>query len=165
MEARTAGIIVQNRDVFLAEAWHEGDTGDHCLESNGSTVTLHAKSGHQTLGPYRRIAVLNQSESWAYFSLFAKGCYAASDGTRWCISEGGVTVDSKPLAARFSLDSMEQPDYGTSLLVDGGAAPLLVFVPVPTGFHIFRDTWVTDDKRVPVQPDRDKPLIVLTRLS
>ncbi len=163
-EAQTAGLIVKDRNVFRALAWHEGDAGGHCLEIKGKEVTLRAKDEPQTLGTYRRIARLGENESWSYLSLFAAGCYAASNQTRWCISKTGITVDSKPFDVKFSLDTTEQPDYGTNLLIEGGPLPLLVLVPTTTGFRIFKDTWASDEKRKPVDPVRNTPWLILTRL-
>jgi hypothetical protein len=164
-DAQIAGLIVKDRNVMRALAWHEGDTGGHCLDIVGGMVTLRAKDEPKSSQTYRRIAMIGENESWAYLSLFAAGCYSASNGTRWCISKSGITVDSKPLDATFSLDTMEQPDYGTNLLVDGGPFPLLVLAPTPNGYRVFRDTWASDEKRKPIDPTHDTPWLTLTRLK
>jgi hypothetical protein len=164
-DAQTAGLIVRDRNVFRVLAWHEGDQGGHCLDVKGNEVTLQVKDEPKTIGTYRRIASLGEDESWSYLSLFAAGCYSASNGSRWCISKTGITIDSKPFDAKFSLDTMEQPEYGTNLLVDGGELPLLVLAPTPTGFRIFKDTWASDEKRKPINSLQDTPWLVLTRLK
>jgi hypothetical protein len=109
-DPQTAGIIVKDRNVTRALAWHEGDAGGHCLEIVGGVVTLRAKDEPKSSETYRRIALVGENESWAYLSLFAAGCYSASTHAQWCISKSGITVDSKPFDATFSLDTMEQPD-------------------------------------------------------
>lgn len=164
-DAQLAGLIIKDRSVRRALAWHESDSGSNCIEVNGEDVFLKAEDEPKRAGAYRRLATIDQNESWSYLNLFASGCYAASNKTRWCISKSGITVDSKPLAVTFSLDTMEQPGYGTALKTGDERLPFLVLVPSPVGFRVFRDTWLSDEKRKPVYPARDKPWLTLKRVQ
>lgn len=59
---------------------------------------------------------------------------------------------------------MEQPDFGTNLLVGDSTVMLLVLAPTATGFRVFKDTWANDEKRKPVDLARDTPWVVFTRI-
>jgi hypothetical protein len=163
--AQVAGLTVKDRDIRRSLAWHEGDEGGNCLLVHGDSITLKVKDEPKSSDGYRKIATLSEVESWAYLNLFAAGCYSATDKTQWCISKSGITIDAKPLDAKFSLDVIEQVDYGTNIMVKGSKLPFLVLAPIPNGFRVFKDTWVSDENRKPVNPHRDKPWLVLTRLK
>lgn len=163
VETDTAGVAVRDGDVFISRSWHEGDAGGHCARRDARGLWLREKDANRTLGPYVRVARVDEDESLAYLSLFLRGCYRASDGQRWCFSRREVIVGGRPFTGSFNLDSSELPEYGTSFRVPGADPPLLVFVPTPTGWAVYADDFVSKEGHVPVVPGRTPPLLTLRR--
>lgn len=157
-----AGLVVSRKDVLRVEGWHEQATGGHCITPDGNSVWFHVRNAKAPpVGPYLKIADAERSLPNAYLNLIAGGCYAASDGSRWCIDSTGVSVDGKPLTWRFELDLAELPEYGTSLINRKAPNPLIVLAPTKTGFDAYKDTWLSADSRQPTGPGQSKPWVTL----
>lgn len=164
VDAQTAGMTIRDSNVFLSLAWHEGDTGGHCVREDAKGVWLREADKSGTVhGPYQRLASLDEDEALAYLSLFLSGCYASSNGEPWCFSREGIAVDGRRFEALFNLDTTEAPAYGLSLRISdpAQALPLLVFVPTDTGWAVYRDDFVTASEHVPVEVGRTAPLLLL----
>ncbi len=87
VDSDKAGLTMRDGDVFLSRSWHEGDTGGHCVREDAKGLWVRETSNPSVLlGPYRRLATLAEKEALAYLTLFMNGCYASSDGKRWCFS-------------------------------------------------------------------------------
>ena len=151
--------------IYFNLSWHERDSPDgNCarLESG----KLWARPSWKTenwLGPYSRVGSSLTNEATYYLSKYVVGCFDSQFHERWCLSPSKISVDGKDIGAKFQMDILEGPFYGTSFQVNGKRLPFLVFVPRANGWAVYENDWASSESRVPIDPIKQKPWRRLTR--
>jgi hypothetical protein len=111
-------------------------------------------------GPFTFIGT-DEDVGVAYFrKVFNSSCFGSDLGEAWCFSDGIVSIDNRRAKATLLLDGSEVPSYGTPLTIEGMEG-IFMFVPTEKGWKVFKDTWASDENRVPVEPEVTPPWRIL----
>lgn len=108
-------------------------------------------------GPF--IAVTGATDpGTAYFNrIFGQVCHESEERQSWCFTDGALQIDNKRYRAELMLDTVEMPNYGSPVELEGQEKGFLVFVPFGDGWNVYKDDWVTNDGHVEIDPRRDPP--------
>lgn len=143
--------------------WHEG--GPVCAQLRGGE--LWAKPFDSPPNPPERwegpfiFLGENTNIDEAYFSkIFGNQCFQSDTGEQWCFGKGSITVDRKQYRAALHPDSSEMPNYGTPVSVKNEPS-FWIFVPSGAGWLIFKDSFVTEEGHVKIEPDKSTPWRIL----
>lgn len=150
--------------IFFSGGWHEGDFPDNnCVRMQNGQVW--AKSGDPEIpwtGPYVRVGHSNTDEAAFYLSHLFRGCYRSNVGERWCLAPQYIHRNGLPIAAQFVMDASETEWVGNMFRLDTIYPPLWAFLPRKRGWAIYRDDWLSSERRGPGDPYKRKPWRVLT---
>ena len=149
--------------------WHEGGDLPGCVVIQDKRLYLRNPdqgTAGQLSQPFARIPYVGiyAVEEWASDTVFGERCYQSNKQEQWCFSGRTVAVNGRPyIFGGVTMDVGEYPGYG---IVTGNPFsqnwPSLIFVPTATGFHVYQDTPLAED-RVPAGPGISKPWRTLTR--
>jgi hypothetical protein len=157
---QTAVLYVETDNAYFNLAWHEGDSGGHCLRFDGKNLWVRPVLGEKGwIGPYVKTSAENAREDTvALLKDIFTGCFKSERNERWCLSPKAFSVNGRSFPVDVQMDLSEGPNYGTAF-VGSGMTKLrfLVFVARPDGWAVFEDDWASAEGRVPVDPTTTKP--------
>lgn len=154
-----AVMVTRQGDNHVSLAWHEGAEG--CIQQRAGQLwaRLNGPDGYTPTsweGPFTFIGT-DTDVAVAYFrKIFDHHCYRSDNGDKWCFDDGFVNINNQRSKATLLLDGSEVPEYGTPLAIEGMEG-LYLFVPSGQGWKVFKDTWASDENRVPVEPNGSAP--------
>jgi len=160
-------ISADGRKVRLGWNWHEGAEArdDHPEADPSGMVALPCfgdtrepgqgpaaarllelrdpQSGRQAW--YQYLAGPGQSAQRAYFKAIFQGCFANTQGQRWCFEPNGqLRIGNQVLRAELMLDGIEQPS-GVSILKVQGQRLFWLFKPnADGGWSVERRGWASE---------------------
>ncbi len=163
-DSQQVALTIRDSRIKQNLAWHEGDEAAYCLRQQGDKIWLLGDGKHRAeQGPYQRLGSLEQSEAALYLSRLIQGCYSSQEKEQWCFKDGKLSIDGKADKASLSLDLSELDLYGTPLRTAGRKLPFWYLVKRGDAWAVFEDDYASNEKRVPIDPDKNKPWRVLRK--
>lgn len=152
--------ISGNGDIIINAGWHEGyPPSAFQFREDGLWVK---DTSSEWTGPFVRVGASREDETIYFNRIFGNSCYTSEINEHWCFQSGTIQIDDKNHITELIPELVEMPTYGTPVSINRERKSFLMFVPTDNGWKIFKDTFVSTDDYVAIDPVKATPWRVLT---